>query len=39
MAELLSKNAVQLVEAGADVLVAGSYVFKAGKSNTNYKPT
>jgi len=24
-----NKNAVQLVEAGADVLVAGSYVFKA----------
>jgi ribulose-phosphate 3-epimerase len=24
-----NKNAIQLVEAGADVLVAGSYVFKA----------
>jgi ribulose-phosphate 3-epimerase len=24
-----SKNAVQLVEAGADVLVAGNFVFKA----------
>jgi ribulose-phosphate 3-epimerase len=28
-----NKNAVQLVEAGADVLVAGSFVFKAENPN------
>jgi ribulose-phosphate 3-epimerase len=33
-----SKNAVQLVEAGADVLVAGSFVFKAeNPTNTIYE--
>jgi ribulose-phosphate 3-epimerase len=29
-----NKNALQLVEAGADVLVAGSYVFKAENPTT-----
>jgi ribulose-phosphate 3-epimerase len=29
-----NKNAKQLVEAGADVLVAGSYVFKAENPTT-----
>jgi ribulose-phosphate 3-epimerase len=29
-----NKNAKQLVEAGADVLVAGSYVFKAKNPTT-----